>query len=303
MKVGFIGLGVMGQPMAMNLLRVGLPLVVWARSADVVSPFRNAGAAVANGRDQLLQMVDAVVLMLRDEEALDAVLRRSDGRLAAAVQGRLLINMGTVSPGYAAQLAQAVREAGGRYVEAPVSGSRPPAEAGTLIALAAGEPEDIERACHVLKPMCARVFDCGRPPAGTRMKLAVNAFLITMATGLVEAFALAEAAGLDLEQFRDIIDSGPMSSGVSRAKLRKLLAGDFTPEATISDVLKNARLVASFGRGCAAATPLAHECLHLYRRAASHGHGHQDLAAVINALRSSACSSGCLAADQIPPVN
>ena len=128
MEVGFLGLGVMGQPMALNLVRAGTPLVVWNRSAERTEPLRAAGATVADDPSEVVQRARVVIVMLAGEPAVDAVLRRSAGRPAIDVRGRVVVAMGTTSPQYSEGLARDIRAAGGEYVEAPVSGSRVPAE-------------------------------------------------------------------------------------------------------------------------------------------------------------------------------
>lgn len=141
MTVGFIGLGVMGQPMALNLARAGTKLVVWNRTPERARPLREAGATVAAGPAEVFAEADTVILMLADDRVIDEVLGRGTGRFAEMVAGRTVVHMGTTAPAYSAGLAADVRAAGGAYVEAPVSGSRGPAESGDLVVMiAGGEP-------------------------------------------------------------------------------------------------------------------------------------------------------------------
>ncbi|HEY0300301.1 MAG TPA: NAD(P)-binding domain-containing protein, partial [Rhizomicrobium sp.] len=137
--IGFIGLGVMGAAMARNLLRAGVKLIVWNRSAAKTAPLRAAGARVAADPADLLRQVRIAILMLADDAAIDAVLGRATPGFAAHVAGRVIFQMGTVAPDYSRKLEADIRTAGGAYVEAPVSGSRGPAEAGALVAMLAGE--------------------------------------------------------------------------------------------------------------------------------------------------------------------
>jgi len=131
---GFIGLGIMGQPMALNLARAGTPLIVWNRTAVRCEPVRQAGSAVAASPAEVFQRARTVILMLADDAATDAVLGRGTPRFAAQLAGRTVIHMGTTSAGYSRALEADLRAAGARYVEAPVSGSRGPAQQGQLIA-------------------------------------------------------------------------------------------------------------------------------------------------------------------------
>src|ERR1700741_601613 len=174
MDIGFIGLGVMGTPMALNLARSGTPLVVWNRSADKAELLRDAGAAVAASPDEVFQRASIVILMLANEPAIDHTLGRGTSRFAANVAQHTIVNMGTTSPGYSHGLEAEIRAAGGSYVEAPVSGSRKPAEAAQLVAMLAGEHEAVERVRPLLQPMCHEAFVCGPVPGALLMKLAVN---------------------------------------------------------------------------------------------------------------------------------
>ena len=281
--LGFIGLGIMGAPMARNLLRAGTPLTVWTRSPETLAALAADGASAASSADDVFARCGTVLLMLRDEAATDEVLRRGD-RLDARVRGRTVVNMGTVSPEYSAALAADIRAAGGAFVEAPVSGSRKPAEAGRLVAMVAGEPEDVERVAPLLAPMCADVTACGPVPNGITMKLAVNVFLIAVVTGLAESFHFAERHGLDLERLRRVLDGGQMSSPISRVKTEKLVSGDLSAQAAIRDVLWNSELVVRAAEAAGIASPLLDACRELYAEAVARGDGALDMIAVIRAI-------------------
>jgi 3-hydroxyisobutyrate dehydrogenase len=282
--VGFAGLGVMGQPMAGNLLRAQGELVVWNRTAAKCGPLANQGAEVADSVADLFRRCDLVVLMLADEVAIDAVLGRGNSYFARLVSERTVVHMGTTSPGYSRVLEADVRRAGGQYVEAPVSGSRVPAERAELVAMVAGAPDAVATAGPVLAPMCRQAALCGTVPNALLTKLAVNLFLITTVTGLAEAVHFARANGLDLDTLREVLDAGPMASAVSRGKLAKLLAADYSVQAACTDVLKNNRLVADAARDAAVASPLLDVCHELFTETVARGLGAADMAAVIEAI-------------------
>ncbi|MET9760710.1 NAD(P)-dependent oxidoreductase [Streptomyces sp. NPDC006372] len=284
MDVGFVGLGVMGQPMALNLARAGTPLVVWNRTPGRCEPLRTAGAEVAASPAEVFDRAATVILMLADEAAMDAVLGCGTADFTARVAGHTVVHMGTTSAEYSAGLQDDVRAAGGRYVEAPVSGSRVPAERGALVGMLAGDSEAVAPVRPLLTPMCHEVFDCGAVPGALLMKFSVNLFLITMVTGLTEAFHFADRQGLDQGLLRDVLDAGPMASDVSRVKGSKLLARDFTVQAAASDVLKNNRLIAEAARKAEVASPLLDICQALYGETVDRGHGAEDMTAVLRAL-------------------
>lgn len=282
--VGFIGLGAMGEPMALNLVKAGTPLLVWNRSPSKCSVLAEAGAAVAKDPIEVFARCEVVILMLVDGAAIDAVLSRDDCAFGERVKGHKLINMATTAPSYSKALEADVRAEGGRYVEAPVSGSRVPAEAGQLVAMLAGEPEDVASVRSLIAPMCRDVVNCGPAPNAIFMKLAVNLFLTTVVTGLAEAVHFAERHGLDLAKLVAVLDAGPMASNVSRVKAAKLIAQDFAVQAAISNVLENNRLIAGAAREAGIASPLLDACHALFGEAETLGFGGADMVAVIRAI-------------------
>ena len=284
MRVGFVGLGVMGQPMALNLARAGVDLLVWNRTAGRCEPLREAGARVAASAAEVFRNADVIILMMANGAATDAVLGRGTEGFAGTVAGRLIVSTGTSSPEWSRGLDADIRAAGGRYVEAPVSGSRVPAEEGQLVGMLAGADDDVAMLRELLRPVCRETVPCGAVPGALTMKLSVNLFLITMVAGLAEAFHFAERQGVDLQRFQAVLDAGPMASAVSRIKLAKLCAGDFSVQAAISDVKMNSGLVAEAARGAGIAAPLLDAADALFGEAEGLGLGKLDMAAVVKAI-------------------
>ncbi len=284
MAIGFIGLGVMGQPMALNLVRAGTDLVVWNRSPEGSAPLRALGVPVADTPADVFRRARVVILMLFNEEAIDSVLGRGTPGFSEMVAGHTIANMGSTSPAYSRGLEADVRGAGGRYVEAPVSGSRKPAEAGQLVGMLAGAREDVDEVRPLLAPMCHETIVCGPIPTALLMKLSVNIFMLTMVTGLAEACHFADRHGLDREQFVAVIDASPMASSVSRVKGAKLAAGDFSVQATVTDALRNNQLIVQAARAASVATPLLDEVHALYGETAALGHGRADMVSIIRAI-------------------
>ncbi len=282
-NIGFIGLGVMGQPMALNLAHAS-PLVVWSRSAASCEPLRVAGATVAANPAEVFAQAQIVILMLANAAAIDVVLGRGRPGFATHVANHTIVQMGTTAPEYSRGLEADIHAAGGRYVEAPVSGSRKPAEAGQLVAMLAGNPVATEQVRPLLAPMCHQCVLCGPVPSALLTKLAVNIFLITMVTGLAESAHFAQRHGLDMRQYLAVLDAGPMASAVSRIKSHKMVGGDYSVQASIADVLMNNQLVAAAARSAGLASPLLDVCLTLYNETLALGHGQADMAAVIRAI-------------------
>jgi 3-hydroxyisobutyrate dehydrogenase len=285
-RIGFVGLGRMGEPMAGRLVDAGIPLTVWNRSPAKLDLLTTRGAAPATSAGEVFDRSEVVILMLTDGPATDAVLGRSPDGFAVPIAGRTIVNMGTISPSYACGLHNQVVSCGGRYVEAPVSGSRVPAERGELVAMLAGDTDAVAEVEPLLGPMTTATFRCGVVPKATEMKLAVNAYLIGMITALAESFHFAEQSALDLTTFRAIVDAGQMASAVSRIKVAKLLEGDLAPQAAISDVLYNNRLILE-AADSAFPMPLLTVCAELLADTEAQGRGAEDMVAVIEAIRTS----------------
>lgn len=283
-EVGFIGLGIMGQPMALNLARAGTRLVVWNRSPERCAPLRAAGAGVAASVAEVFAQAGIVILMLVDEAATDSVLGRGTPGFGEMVAGHIVVNMGSTAPAYSRSLEADIRAAGGRYVEAPVSGSRKPAEAGQLVALLAGDEQTVEQVRPLLGPMCRETVMCGPAGNGLLMKLAVNLLLNTMIASLAEAVHFADRHGLDLRQFQTAVNAGQMASDVTRVKIPKLVDRDFAAQAALSDALNSCRLIAEAAREAHVASPLLDLARNLYSEAVDRGYGRFDMAAVLHAI-------------------
>jgi len=282
--VGFIGLGAMGEPIALNLAKAGEQLIVWNRSPSKSHILADAGATVAGDSAEVFTRCEFVILMLRDAAATDAVLARGTAAYRHLISGRTLINMATYAPSYSAAVEADVRAAGGRYIEAPVSGSRKPAEAGELVAMLAGDPEGVATVRPLVLKMCRDAIVCGAIPNALYMKLAVNLFMIPMVTGLAEAVHFASRHGLDLARLAAILDAGPMASNVSRVKAEKLIAQDFAAQASIANVMENVELIAAAAREAGIASPLLDVCHALYGETKGLGLDRADMIAVIRAI-------------------
>ncbi|MDP9796215.1 3-hydroxyisobutyrate dehydrogenase [Catenuloplanes nepalensis] len=276
--MGFIGLGTMGQPMALNLVRAGTDLVVWNRTASRAEPLREAGARVASTVAEVFARSEIIILMLANAAAADAVLEDAD------LTGRIVVHMGTIAPEDSQRLDSAVRAGGGSYVEAPVSGSRVPAEQGALVAMLAGDPKTTDTVRPLLAPMCRETIVCGPVPDALTMKLATNIFMLSSVMGLVEAFHFAARNHLDLGTLRTIVDNSQMASDISRVKSAKLATRDFTIQGGAADVLKNLSLVAGAARAAGVSTPLIETMHRLMEETVVLGHGTADFTAALKAL-------------------
>lgn len=283
--VGFLGLGLMGSPMAVRLASAATPLVVWSRTTSHCDDACAAGAERATDPDEVFDRCRVVILMLATEQVIDAVLGRGTDAFRRRVEGRVIVHMGTTMPSYAAGLSADIAAAQGTYVEAPVSGSRVPAARGELVVMTAGPADAVAEVAALLRPLYREVFACGvAPGAALQMKLAVNLYLVTTVVALAEASHFAQAQGLDLHTFVSIVNAGQLASPVADLKGGKLRDRDFSAQAAISDVHKNSSFVVRAARDAGVATPLVEVADELYAETLALGFGHEDMAAVVRAL-------------------
>lgn len=283
-RIGFLGLGVMGEPMARNLAAADIPLLVWNRTRERTDALVAAGATAAASVDEVFQNASTIMMMLANEGVTDAVLGRHTEVFAERVAGHLVVSTGSTSPEYSRALAADIRAAGGRFVESPVSGSRKPAEAGQLVALVGGDAADVDEIRPILAPLTKTVIHCGPVGHGLLMKLAVNHYLVISIAALAEAVHFGDRHGLDLEVLSAALNSGQLASDVTRAKLPKLAEREFSVQAATEDGLANAGLIADAARALGLATPLLDVAEALYGEAVALGNARMDMSSVIDAV-------------------
>jgi 3-hydroxyisobutyrate dehydrogenase-like beta-hydroxyacid dehydrogenase len=244
MRVGFLGLGIMGVPMARHLLAAGHELTVYNRTAARAAPLAAAGARVAASPRQAASDAELVVTMLSDERALAEVLGGVDGVLAGLRPGAILVEMSTIGRAAALEAAAQVPARGARFIDAPVSGSRGPAQSGQLLVMAGGAETDIEAARPVLECF-GRVVRVGPIGSGAAMKLVLNGLGAQMLTALFAMLGLAERLGLDRAAVLDVVQGGAFSSPIFGVKRPRLLAADSgaDPDFKVSLWDKDQRLV------------------------------------------------------------
>ncbi|KAL1853775.1 hypothetical protein Plec18167_005018 [Paecilomyces lecythidis] len=283
MRVGFIGLGVMGTPMAVNLSRQ-FPLTVWNRSKVKYTTLEQAGVAIGATPGDVVEQSDIVFIMLFDGRSIQSIF---DDDFEKALRGKTIVNTSSVSVDCSHQLYEQVRQAGGDFIEMPVSGSRVPAEQGRLVGMMAGDQTVAERIRPVLEPITCAAIYCGPIGSGLKTKYAVNLYAITMTVGLAESMNLAVEQGLDQVSFKQVLESGPMASPYSKIKVNKMLEQDWTAQATIKDCYNSASLIQSAAESAGLQLPLIHRCCSLYRQAVESGLGEEDMVSIFKILKKS----------------
>jgi 3-hydroxyisobutyrate dehydrogenase len=269
MQIGIAGIGKMGAAIAQRLIEVGHKVTAWNRSADKLQPVKDAGAAVAATPAELTQASDAVISMLTDAAAIDAVYNGASGLLAGDVRGKLFIEMSTVLPQTEVALADKVRAKGAIFVECPVGGSTGPARQGKLIGLMGGEPPDAARAKPILEQLCRRLEHCGPVGSGAVMKLTINMPLMIYWQALGEALALCRPLGLDPARVMDLLSD--TSGGPNVLKVRApviaavLKGGDGGPVTfDVDSGIKDLRTMLAEGKSRGVELPLVEKTLACY---------------------------------------
>ena len=280
LKVGFIGLGIMGQPMAHNVAGGDFQLTVFNRSSERATPLADAGANVAPTPKAVAQASDAIILMLAGPEAIDAVLEGPEGLMAGMKAGQILVNMSTVSPAYSKQLAEKLAAESVVAIDAPVSGSRKPAEEGALVILAGGPKEKVTELEPLFMCMGKKVVYCGEAGQGSSMKMSVNLLLGIMAAGISEAVNLGQKCGLDTATMLETMLAGPMGCALFEFKKPMLVEDSFAPQFPLKHMTKDIRFALQTADENGAMAPIGHTVFQLYRQSMGQGLADQDFAAV-----------------------
>jgi len=281
MKIGIAGLGRMAENIGARLIDQGHALVVWNRTPEKTKALAARGATVVGSPAEVATLSEAIITILTDAAAIDAVYNGPNGLLSGDVTGKLFIDMSTVRSETEVALARQVREKGAALVDCPVGGSVVPARDGKLFGFMGGEPADAERAKPILEQLCRRLEYCGPVGSGALMKLAINLPLIVAWQAFGEAFALCRDLGFTPERLADIFadTNGANNAFRSRApKIADLLAGRDAGLVTFSlaNAQKDARTMAEEGRARGVELPLIERSIACFGEAIAAGWDKQD---------------------------
>jgi 3-hydroxyisobutyrate dehydrogenase len=285
MHIGIAGIGKMGAAIAQRLIEVGHRLTVWNRSAAKLKPVTDAGAAVAATPAALATGAEAVITLLTDAAAIDAVYNGPSGLLAGDVRGKLFIEMSTVQPATEVALAEKVRAKDAALVECPVGGSTGPARQGKLIGLMGAEPADAARAKPILDQLCRRLEHCGPVGSGAIMKLTINMPLMIYWQALGEALALCRPLGLDPARIMDLLSDtsgGPNVLKVRGGPIANMLKGGDSGPVTfdIDSAVKDLRTMLAEGTARGIELPLVEKTLACYEETKRKVSGAAEVSAV-----------------------
>lgn len=275
-RVGFVGLGIMGRPMAANLLAAGNELVVHSRGAAPVRELERLGARAASSPAAVAAATDVIFTMLPDSPDVRAVVAGEDGLLDAAAAGALIVDTSTTSPAVAVELHALARERGVGFLDAPVSGADVGAQAGTLSIMVGGEPADVERARPLLEVLGDRLVHVGPPGAGQLVKACNQIVVAATLAGLSEALVLAQAARVEPAVVLDALSAGLAGSRVIDVKRDKLLERDFAPGFKAGLHLKDLGIALATARQHGVAAPVTAVTEQLLAGLVASGHAEED---------------------------
>lgn len=279
--VGFVGVGAMGGPMARNLRRRDFELAIHDTAPGRVQALAGPGVTAVGSPREVAERAARVVTMLPSLDAIEAVALGSDGLVHGMQPGSVLIEMSTSRPPLSRKIAAALAERGFEMLDAPVSGTTPAAESGTLIGMVGGPAETLERCRPVLEAMCSQIHHCGGPGQGNAMKLAVNLLIYVPTLAAFESMALAVRAGLRPSTLVDILEHGPAGSPIMTYKLGKAIARDFEPGSNVDIAVKDLELAIEFARETHVPMMLPSLALQVFDHAKHIGLGPQDTSAVM----------------------
>jgi 3-hydroxyisobutyrate dehydrogenase len=285
-KVALLGLGIMGGGMAANLLKGGFSVNVYNRTRSKAEPLAAQGAQIAETPRQAAQDADVIVAMVGDDEASRSVWLGDDGALAGAKSGAVLVECSTLTTEWVRELATRAADRGCKFLDAPVTGSKAAAANGKLTLLVGGDAATIEAVRPVLEAISSRIAHLGPNGAGATYKLINNMMAAVQIAALSEGLALAERAGLNIEQLVPLINEGAINSGVVKGKLPRILEHRYDDaDFALKWMQKDVRYALELGEAFEMSLKTAQAALEVIQAARDKGYGDMDFAATAEGVR------------------
>ncbi|HEX2084342.1 MAG TPA: NAD(P)-dependent oxidoreductase [Solirubrobacteraceae bacterium] len=281
MDVAFLGLGIMGSRMAANLRDAGHALTVWNRTREKADAF---GGSVAATPAEAAARAEVVITMVVDGPQVEQVLLGPDGAASGARGGTLFVDMSTIGPTAARAVGEALARRGMRFVDAPVTGSSPKAEAGTLTIMAGGDAQDVERARALFEAMGETVVHAGPLGQGQMVKLINNSLAAANTVALAQALLAGKATGADLDALLAVMGAGSAASAMLDLKAGPMRNHDFSTLFKAEHMLKDVRLCLEETQAAGVPFPVAADAREILTAAVGRGHADDDFAAVVEVL-------------------
>jgi 2-hydroxy-3-oxopropionate reductase len=276
MKIGFIGLGIMGKPMAKNLIRAGHELVVTDIVKEAVAELEAAGAVSAANAKEVAKQCELMITMLPNSPHVKQVVCGANGVLEGAKAGTTLIDMSSIAPQASQEIAKACADKGVRMIDAPVSGGEPKAVDGSLSIMVGGDEDVFHEVYDVLMVMGASVVYCGKIGAGNTTKLANQVIVAVNIAAVSEALTLSKKAGVDPELVFQAIRGGLAGSTVMNAKVPMMLSGNFKPGFKIDLHIKDLNNALETGHNVGSPLPLTAAVMEMFQTLRADGYGQSD---------------------------
>src|SRR6266536_1505223 len=285
MKIGFIGLGIMGSRMAANLQKHGHSLVVFNRTRDKAEPLVAEGATWADSPAALALQAEVIFTMLAHPDAVEEAALGEDGFLRYPQPGQMWIDCSTVNPSFSRKMAAEAKAKGVGFLGAPVTGSKGQAELAKLTFWVGGETSDLETCRPLLECMVNRIIHCGGPGAGASLKMVMNQLLGTTMAAFAEGLVFGESLGPSREFLLETLLGGPAAAPFLALKRERIENGNYEPaDFPLRWLQKDLHLAAVSAYETGAAMPLTNAAKELYRLAIRQGHGTKDFSAIYHYL-------------------
>ncbi|REE67251.1 3-hydroxyisobutyrate dehydrogenase-like beta-hydroxyacid dehydrogenase [Paenibacillus taihuensis] len=279
-KIGFIGLGVMGEPMAANLIRKGYSVTVYNRTPGKADKLIELGADTASSPADVARNSDLIITMISNDDSIREVYYGENGLLGSMMPGSIVIDSSTISPTLARQLHRDISAKFGDFLDAPVTGSKPAAESGTLVFMVGGDIEVIHKVQDVLMTMGSKVIPMGPGGNGSIAKLAHNTIVGANVAALLEGMAIAASGDIDAKNFLELVQAGGASSKMAILKAPKLLDRDFSVQFSLGLMLKDLRLASTLSDELKTPTPILETVKSLYQMGDAMGLADLDLSSL-----------------------
>lgn len=285
MKVGFIGLGIMGSRMAGNLLKNGLELVLFNRTKEKAEPLIAKGASFLETAAKVAESVPVIITMLSEPDIVNSLALGKDGFLDHLTKGSLWIDSSTVNPSFSRKMADECKKRYVRFIDAPVAGSKIPAEQAQLIFLVGGEKEDVEFSMPLLKAMGKAVIHIGGNGMGTGMKMVINLLLASAMAAFSEAMILGEALGISREVLFDTLLNAPVAAPFLSLKRSLIESETFDTQFPLKWMHKDLQLASVTAYECGVAMPDMHAVKESFALALRSGLGEKDFSSIYQYLK------------------
>jgi 3-hydroxyisobutyrate dehydrogenase len=282
-KVAVLGTGIMGAAMARNLLAEGMEVSAWNRSREKAEPLAEDGAKVADSPAEAARDADFLLTMLADADVVEEAI--AGDVLPALAEDGVWLQMSTVGEDGSTRLAETANEHGVDFVDAPVLGTRQPAEQGQLVVLASGPEEVRERSQQIFDAVGSKTVWLGEAGAGSRLKLVVNNWIVGLLGVLAETVAFANSIGVDPARFLETIEGGPLGLPYAQLKGNMMIEEDFPTSFSARLARKDTGLVLDTAETHDLEMPIARAVAARFDEAIQAGHGEQDMAAIYRAAR------------------